>query len=791
MMNPLHILLYTDDPGIGGVAQYNHSILIGLKQQGYRVTSVQSLTVNPLVEQQIQQGIQHEWLEFDSIQNFDRTFYEPADAQAIFARTQPDLIVFSDGSPVSNFAAKQVALQLGIPYVVVVGFVSTELLERFAFWLEHVTNQYAQAKTVVAVSQQNLSLLQQFACLSPQQGEVIYYGRPDSYFVQRREVRDRLRQALAIPANGVVCFTAARFEPLKGYQHQLNAIKQLQQTAIWSQLYFVWAGQGALWEQIAADVQRLALADRVKLLGQRWDVLDWLDAADIFVFPSESEGMPLAVMEAMAKGLPVVAAAVSGIPEELGDTGKLLPDPNGDADGTVRELAATIQTWVQDTELRRAIGQAAHQRATLLFREQRMVQETMTVIQRALLPTGDYVSPGLRIIQPDAAFPQMVVGNPDTCPWPYLRRQIPHNWYIDQRYSMVGFLSRDEAHILYNTARQFQGQRALEIGCWLGWSACHLALAGVELDVIDPMLAQPEFYQSVSHSLQAAGVLDRVNLIPGYSPQAVIELATQRQWALIFIDGNHEAPGPLDDAIACAPLAAADAMILFHDLASPEVAAGLDYFKERGWNTLVYQTMQIMGVAWRGNVQPVTHQPDPQIDWELPVHLQHYEVSGAPGSGNQPAFVSGEKPIAAIAWLQDLPLRAVNLIIFPDWQQPEATLWADFAALLKQLLPHPESRRMTLLINVGQASELADAILTEVIMHLLTAEDLEVSAAGPEFFPLSSLTRHQWQTLCPHLTARVMLEHEDQGAIAIPEIAAIPTFPWDFGDRGMLISGDA
>lgn len=43
---------------------------------------------------------------------------------------------------------------------------------------------------------------------------------------------------------------------------------------------------------------------------------------------------------------------------------------------------------------------------------------------------------------------------------------------------------------------------------------------------------------------------------------------------------------------------------------------------------MVYQTMQIMGVAWRGDVEPVQHIPDPKVNWHLPLHLQHYVVSG-------------------------------------------------------------------------------------------------------------------------------------------------------------------
>jgi len=256
------------------------------------------------------------------------------------------------------------------------------------------------------------------------------------------------------------------------------------------------------------------------------------------------------------------------------------------------------------------------------------------ITNNTLLPAGDYVSPGLKVILPDAYFPNMIVGDTQTCSWPYLRREIKHNWYVDRRANSVGFLSRDEAHILYNTALQFKGKKALEIGCWLGWSACHLALAGVELDVVDPLLEREDIRQSVIDSIQgalnASGVQTSVELIPGYSPQRVEEFSAQfyRKWSLIFIDGEHEEPGPLNDAIVCEKFAEEDAIILFHDLAAPDVAQGLDYLKQRGWQTVVYQTMQIMGAAWRGNVEPVKHRPDPNISWQLPAHLQDYSVSG-------------------------------------------------------------------------------------------------------------------------------------------------------------------
>jgi predicted O-methyltransferase YrrM len=251
---------------------------------------------------------------------------------------------------------------------------------------------------------------------------------------------------------------------------------------------------------------------------------------------------------------------------------------------------------------------------------------------REALPAGDYVSPGLQIILPDDAFPHMVLGDRRQNTWPYLRREIPHNWYCDSTAASIGFVTRDEASILYNFALQFAGRLALEIGCWRGWSACHLALGGVPLDIIDPVLAQPEHLKPVTDSLEAAGVLAQCQLVGGFSPEEVHRLShAGKRWSLIFIDGNHEAPGPLNDAIAVAPYAEPDAAILFHDLAAPAVAQGLRYLRDAGWNVLVYLTMQIMAVAWRGNVRPLQHAPDPAVlNFPIPDHLADFPISGLP-----------------------------------------------------------------------------------------------------------------------------------------------------------------
>ncbi|MDX6529186.1 MAG: hypothetical protein QOH41_1476 [Blastocatellia bacterium] len=231
---------------------------------------------------------------------------------------------------------------------------------------------------------------------------------------------------------------------------------------------------------------------------------------------------------------------------------------------------------------------------------------------------------------PDVHFPRMQVGDRWNHPWQYLRREVPHRWYADDRFPLMGFMNRDEAAILYNVALQFAGKRALEIGGWLGWSTCHLALAGVKLDVIDPAHADPELRAIVEQSLAGCGVSANVRLAASRSPEGVEVLAAEhgKTWSLFFIDADHEHPAPERDVRACLPYADPDCAFVFHDLASPAVATGFRLLQREGFNVLVYQTAQIMGIAWRGNVTPVAHLPDADVSWQLPHHLVGLPVSG-------------------------------------------------------------------------------------------------------------------------------------------------------------------
>ncbi len=107
--------------------------------------------------------------------------------------------------------------------------------------------------------------------------------------------------------------------------------------------------------------------------------------------------------------------------------------------------------------------------------------------RRCLLPPHDYVSPGLAIVKPDLAFPNMVAGDTRVPQWLWLRKWVEQNWYTDTIHPYAGFASRDEAAVLHNSALKFLGKPCLEVGCWRGWSAGHLARDAGHLHVIDPI----------------------------------------------------------------------------------------------------------------------------------------------------------------------------------------------------------------------------------------------------------------------------------------------------------------
>ena len=114
-----------------------------------------------------------------------------------------------------------------------------------------------------------------------------------------------------------------------------------------------------------------------------------------------------------------------------------------------------------------------------------------------------------------------------------------------------------------------------------------------------------------------------------------------------------------------------------------------------------------------------------------------------------------------------LNLKEINLIIFPDWSQSEEDISVDLIGAIKAIAIHPSSQYMTLLIDTSNISvEDAELLLSGVTMHLLMAEDVDVSE-GLEISLLGNIDDIQWQALLPRINARIILEQENTQAVQL------------------------
>jgi glycosyltransferase involved in cell wall biosynthesis len=132
-------------------------------------------------------------------------------------------------------------------------------------------------------------------------------------------------------------------------------------------------------------LDQIGTGGNIHLISTTQEVPRYLDASDIFVLPSMFEGMPISIMEAMAKGLPVVATAVSGTSEELGTTGIFLPDPKVDPEQTITGLTDALEKLATDDIIRSEMGAECRRRAEKLFTQDRMVANYLQLIETLLV----------------------------------------------------------------------------------------------------------------------------------------------------------------------------------------------------------------------------------------------------------------------------------------------------------------------------------------------------------------------------------------------------------------------
>ncbi|MDP9435052.1 MAG: glycosyltransferase family 4 protein [Actinomycetota bacterium] len=190
--------------------------------------------------------------------------------------------------------------------------------------------------------------------------------------------RAAARAALGLHPAARVVLTVGRLLHYKGQRHLIDAVPDL--AARFPDLAVVVLGDGPLHRALTEQAAALGVADRVHLPGFRPDARLLLDAADVFVLPSRQEAMPLAALEAMDAGLPVVASRVFGSAEVVVDgTTGLLVRP-----GDPRALGCAVAELLDDPERARRCGAAGRQRYLEHYSSARMAAQTLAVYRAVL-----------------------------------------------------------------------------------------------------------------------------------------------------------------------------------------------------------------------------------------------------------------------------------------------------------------------------------------------------------------------------------------------------------------------
>lgn len=166
--------------------------------------------------------------------------------------------------------------------------------------------------------------------------------------------RGEARARLGLEASALIVGTIGRLVPVKGHIYLLEAFSRLKQEFPAAQLVII--GDGRCRAELQSCIDQQGLQGRVHLPGTLDDALQYVKAFDIFIMPSLSEGLPLALLEGMSGRLPVMGTSIDSLKPILQDCGGLMFEP-ADVPSLERQLRNMLG---QPGEAREAMGRRAY-----------------------------------------------------------------------------------------------------------------------------------------------------------------------------------------------------------------------------------------------------------------------------------------------------------------------------------------------------------------------------------------------------------------------------------------------
>jgi L-malate glycosyltransferase len=265
-----------------------------------------------------------------------------------------------------NFWGRLAAILAGVRCILV-AWRNCGLSRSFGMYVcEHLTSKHVSH---LANSRACARFIAERLGISPDRFTVVYNGLETRKF----NVPDRRKELFAglnIPEDHKIVIMVGRLAEQKNYPMLIRVAQKTKQMGL--PLHFVIAGTGLLLNGLTEMSRQLEVEDRIHFIGVRNDVPQILAASDIFLFTTNFEGFPNALLEAMAAKLPVVTTNFSGADELIrdGQNGVIVPMDDANA------AAEALRTCVKNFRHAKGLGEEAYRSVESAFPMARMVEET-------------------------------------------------------------------------------------------------------------------------------------------------------------------------------------------------------------------------------------------------------------------------------------------------------------------------------------------------------------------------------------------------------------------------------
>lgn len=274
----------------------------------------------------------------------------------------------------ANVQGTFVATLSGIPLVATVhgkNYFWEKLRRRLAYrWV-------SRRATMVTVSENLKHFVVEKVGIDPGQVKVVYNGVDVLPQIDPFDI-GKCKEDLGLPSGNQIVGVVGNLYPVKGHQYLIASIPAV--LAKCPNTTFVFAGRGQLEAELKSQAFQLGVNEQIRFLGLRQDIPRILSMLDVFVLPSLSEGLSMAILEAMVAGKPVIATDVGGNPElvEDGETGYLVPSQNSQA------LADRLITMLTNSARALQFGETGQRRAQGRFSLQTMVREYQVLYDQCI-----------------------------------------------------------------------------------------------------------------------------------------------------------------------------------------------------------------------------------------------------------------------------------------------------------------------------------------------------------------------------------------------------------------------